>query len=307
MPARCDGDDGAELIAAEAAEDFKRQIEQAGAVRVRAGDLMAAFGLADMGQEARESVADTLWEADVCAEPSLAGAGIDASTKIKLALVDAAQVNAAVAWHRTPAGKRATLPEARYAISPIAAGTAAVGGALLALASFLPLDQPSGAFARVQSNTLIQHGYWWVLIGAGAIVLAALRAFTTGKRSETTSVLVLGVIAAVLVIYAAQDTSLRTLYPIGVGGEPEVSAPSTVVPLGIVIYVAGAGVLLTLIGGWTMRQTATVAPAVEQEATTRCPECAETILAAARVCRYCGHRLDRGEPKSARPSPTEPS
>lgn len=285
-------DDEAEQIAVEAAEDFKRQVEQAGTVRVQAGDLMAAFGITDMGQESRELVADALWEAGVCAEPSLAGERIDTSTKIKLAPVNPAQVNAAVAWRRTPAGKRATLPEARYAISPVAAGTAAAGGVLLALALFLPLDQPSGAFARVQSNTLIQHGYWWVLIGAAAIVLAASRAFTTGKRSETTSVLVLGVIAAVLVIYAAQDTSLRTLYPIGASGEPEASAAGTVVPLGIAIYVAGAGVLLALIGGWTMRQTAAVVSTVQPEPTTRCPECAETILAAARVCKHCGHRLE---------------
>ena len=106
------------LIAAEAAEDYKRQVERAGTVRVRAGDLMAAFGLVGMGQEARESVADALWEAGVCAEPSLAGAGIDVGTKIKLAPVDTAQVNAAVAWRRTPAGKRAASPEVRYAIGP---------------------------------------------------------------------------------------------------------------------------------------------------------------------------------------------
>ncbi|MGA8364511.1 MAG: zinc ribbon domain-containing protein [Solirubrobacteraceae bacterium] len=285
-------DEDAAPIAAEAAEDFKRQVQQARTVRVRADDLMAAFGLATLEQDARESVADALWEAGVCAEPSLAGAGIDAGTKIKLAPVNATQVNAAMAWRQTPAGKRSARPEARYAISPVAAGTAAVGGVLLALASFLPLDQPSGAFARVQSNTLIQHGYWWVLIGAAVIVLAALRAYTTGKRSETTSVLVLGVIAAVLVIYAAQDTSLRTLYPIGASGEPEASATGTVVPLGIAIYVAGAGVLLALIGGWMMRQTAAVVQAVEPELTTRCPECAETILAAARVCKHCGHRLE---------------
>jgi hypothetical protein len=285
-------DDETGLIAAEAAEDFKRRVRQAGAVRVQAGDLMAAFGLTGMEQEARESVADALWEAGVCAEPSLVSTRIDATTKIKLAPVDTAQVNAAMAWRQTPAGKRATPHEARYAISPLAAGTAVGGGALLALASFLPLDQPSGVFARVQSNTLIQHGYWWVLVGAAAIVLAALRAYTTGKRSETTSVLALGVIAAVLVVYAAQDTSLRTLYPIGASGEPEASATGTVVPLGIAIYVASAGVLLALLGGWTMRQTAAAVPAIEPEHTTRCPECAEMILAAARVCKHCGHRLE---------------
>lgn len=286
-------DDETALIATEAAEDFKRRVEQAGAVRVQARDLLVAFGITGFESDARELVADALWEAGLRTEPSLANARIDASTKIKLLPVTPAQVDAAVAWRQTPAGKRAALSEARYAISPVAAGTAAVGGVLLALASFLPLDQPSGAFARVQSNTLIQHGYWWVLIGAAAIVLAALRAYTTGKRSETTSVLVLGVIATVLVIYAAQDTRLRTLYPIGTGGEPETSATGTVAPLGIAIYVAGAGVLLTLLGGWMMRQTAAAVSVIGPEATTRCPECAETILAAAHVCKHCGHRLER--------------
>lgn len=37
-------DDTTEQIAAEAAEHFKRQVEQAGTVRVQAGDLLAAFG-----------------------------------------------------------------------------------------------------------------------------------------------------------------------------------------------------------------------------------------------------------------------
>lgn len=280
-------DDEAGLIAAEAAADFKRQVEQAGTVRVQVGDLLAAFGLTGTEQETRESAADALWEAGVRTEPSLSGARIDAGTKIKLALVDAAQADAAMAWQQTPAGKRAALPEPRHAVSPVVAGTAAVGGALLALASFLPLDEPSGALARVQSNTLIQHGEWWLLLVGAAIAIAALRAYTTGKRSEATSVLVLGVIAAALVVYAAQDTSLRTLYPIGAGGEAETSATATVVPLGIAIYVAGAGVLLALIGGWTTRQTAAVVP------------CAETILAAARVCRYCGHRL---EPAASEPA-----
>ncbi|MGA9314516.1 MAG: hypothetical protein WBV77_07805 [Solirubrobacteraceae bacterium] len=285
-------DDETALIAAEAAEDFKRRVEQAGTVRVQAGDLLAAFGITGFESDERELVADALWESGLRTEPSLASASIDASTKIKLVPVSPTQVGAAVAWRQTLAANREARPEARYAISPVAAGTAAGGGVLLALASFLPLDQPSGAFARVQSNTLIQHGYWWVLIGAAAIALAALRAYTTGKRSETTSVLVLGVIAAVLVIYAAQDTSLRTLYPIGAGGEPETSATGIVVPLGIAIYVAGAGVLLALLGGWMMRQTAAAVSVIEPEAMTRCPECAETILVAAHVCKHCGHRLE---------------
>src|SRR4029079_2815589 len=32
------------------------------------------------------------------------------------------------------------------------------------------------------------------------------------------------------------------------------------------------------------------------EATKVCPECAETVKAAAKVCRFCGHRFDAAAP-----------
>lgn len=34
-------------------------------------------------------------------------------------------------------------------------------------------------------------------------------------------------------------------------------------------------------------------PATDDRPTKTCPDCAETILAAARVCRYCGYRFER--------------
>jgi ribosomal protein L32 len=263
-----------ETVGEDAAQHFRRKLDEAGTLRVRAGELMSAFGFTDMAPETRESVADMLWEAGLRTEPSLGSSRIRRRSKLKL----------------MPAN--AGLVETRYAINPVGTVMAVVGGLLFALASFLPLDEPGGAFARVQSNSLIQHSEWWLLIVGAAIVVVALRSYTSGQRKQATSVLVLSVIAVGMAIYVAQNTGLRTLYPIGLSGEPEETGAGTVVPLGIAIYVAGAGALLALLGGWTMRRTAEIVTAAEDEATQRCPDCAETILAAARVCKHCGYRLD---------------
>jgi DNA-directed RNA polymerase subunit RPC12/RpoP len=67
---------------------------------------------------------------------------------------------------------------------------------------------------------------------------------------------------------------------------------SALARIGIGVYVAGAGGLITALGGIVMRQSP-LADTLEGEPTIRCPDCAETILAAAHVCKHCGHRLTK--------------
>jgi ribosomal protein S27AE len=189
--------------------------------------------------------------------------------------------------------------DTQYTISPVGVWIACLGGALLALSTFLPLDEPSGRFARVQSNTLIQHEGWllgWSLILAGALI--ALSA-VAGKRrpiSGRISVVLLSFLAIALVVDSVSDKSLRTLYPIGGNGQPEASAVGTVVPLGVAVYIAGAGAAMSLIGGCVMLRTRQVIAPTVAQLTRQCPDCAETILADAHVCGYCGYRFD--EPPS---------
>lgn len=170
-------------------------------------------------------------------------------------------------------------------VSPVGIGLAALGGGLVALSALLPLDESGSAFARVQSNSLIQHE-GWVLIALG--VLIALAAATLRERSFW--ICVLGIMAGAAVAHFASDKGLRTLYTINSNGEPNSEGPSTVVPLGIAIYVMGVGAALAFIGGWVMTSTRQYEETARS--TTECPDCAETILADARVCKHCGLRFD---------------
>jgi len=176
-------------------------------------------------------------------------------------------------------------PEEHYTVNPVGIGLAVLGGVLLVVSVFLPLDEPSSVFERIQENTLIQHEGWMLIVLGATIVLAA-----ASSNPKSIAVCILSVIAGGLIVYTGLDKSLRTLYPIGSGGEAEATGKGIVVPLGLAIYIAGAGAVLAFAGGLTTFPRRKVVNSSEER--QRCPECAETILAAARVCKHCGYRFD---------------
>jgi hypothetical protein len=176
--------------------------------------------------------------------------------------------------------------EAGYGTVGIAVSV--IGGAMIAVSAFLPLDEPRYALSRVSENTLVQHEGWWLIAMGAVIALAAV-----ASKRRVMAVILLSLIAAAFVVRFGSDKALRTLYPLGANGEAQEGAGGTVVPLGIAIYIAGAGAALAFVGALTMWGSKEIAaPAPEAEPTKRCPDCAETILAAARVCKHCGARLD---------------
>ena len=68
-------------------------------------------------------------------------------------------------------------------INPLGVGLAAIGALTMAIAAFLPLDEPGGEFAYVQQNTLIQHGGWLLIALAVGIVAAIYRVYRGGTRT----------------------------------------------------------------------------------------------------------------------------
>lgn len=106
------------------------------------------------------------------------------------------------------------------------------------------------------------------------------------NRNDWYVSLIISFFGAIGVLIWATNDSLRTLYPIGLDGAADSTKQSSVADWGISIYVAGFGVLLGLVGSLTLRQATSVGSAKK-----KCPDCAEAVLADARVCKHCGYHF----------------
>ncbi|MDT5015613.1 MAG: hypothetical protein QOD39_1773, partial [Mycobacterium sp.] len=114
---------------------------------------------------------------------------------------------------------------------------------------------------------------------------SAVAAFTT--RNAWQLPLLGGIAAAIGTTIWATNTAMRTLYPVGLDGRADASKPGQVADWGISIYVAGVGVALAIAGSSMLRTDGTSASISKM----KCPDCAETVLADAKVCKHCGFRF----------------
>ena len=151
----------------------------------------------------------------------------------------------------------------------------------MAISAFLPLVEPSGTFRMVEHNTLIQRGGWLFIALALGIGASGYRV-SQGRWTARSVPIVLCVSAVGLIVLNYKD--LRTLYPVGPDGNPITTEPGMVANPGIALYVVGAGVAAAFIGSVMLLQS-------RQAKTKKCPDCAETVLADANVCKHCGCRF----------------
>ena len=167
-----------------------------------------------------------------------------------------------------------------------AIGLAIAAAALAVISVFLPRVE-SAAFLRIQENTLIQSGDGWIIIGCAiGIAGAAYRVYR--DRANTWAVLILGLVILGVAIYAGSGDRLELKSAGSVFGEERTDIGSP----GIGIYAAGAAGVLAIFAGWSLAGRSGTAFETESDQRTKtCPECAETVLSAARVCKHCGYRF----------------
>ena len=194
-------------------------------------------------------------------------------------------------------------------LNPVGVGLAVAGSCAAILSIFLPLVQTPG-FAGVASNSLIQNEGAGTGISLRIVLLAVIamgltyRYYRRGRGSW--GVIVCGVLLVVGAFVDANNDEITTLYLLDDNGELLGEGDSWIARLGIALYVTGVGGALTAVGGVLMMRDGervasgaddgaawSGAPDGASAATKTCPDCAETVLAAANVCKHCGYRFDQ--------------
>jgi hypothetical protein len=146
-------------------------------------------------------------------------------------------------------------PAASQPRNPLALGLTIVGALGIAIATFLPFNEPVGLH-RIEHNTLIQNGTGWILVILALVIAASGYSVGQGQSNKWLGAAIPCVLAALLVLWLATDEDLHTLYPVGPDGHLNKNQPGVVTTLGIAVYVAGAGIVTALVGALMLRRTA---------------------------------------------------
>jgi hypothetical protein len=163
----------------------------------------------------------------------------------------------------------------------------ALAAAILAVVSiFLPALE-SSSFSHIEKNTLIQSGTGYLVAGcAVGIAGAVYRVYN--ERKTTWAVFILGAVILAAAIYAGTGSRTELHSVVSLGGRSLTVNGSP----GVGLYAAGAAGVLALFAGWVLAGQGASSFEAEGQKTKVCPDCAETVLDAARVCKHCGHEFD---------------
>lgn len=171
-------------------------------------------------------------------------------------------------------------------------GLAITGAALAIVAVFLPALEAS-EFSGIEKNSMIQSGSGWLVLGcAVGIIGAAYRIYS--RRIKSWSVFVLGLVILGAAVYDGTGDRTKLESVLSFAGESVVVDGSPAVGL----YAAGAAGGLAMFAGLVLAGHVFSSYEGVQRKTKTCPDCAETVLAAARVCKHCGHEFAQLQEKT---------
>lgn len=197
--------------------------------------------------------------------------------------------------------------DVRLVINPVGIGLAVLGALAAIVAVFLPLvDATASPFSGIAANSLVQEDSGEALLLIGLSVAALITTYRYWRRGRPGwGLFCWGVVLLAIAIYDGHNKDLFTLYSLDQSGNLNFMSDAVHGHPGIALYVAGTGGALVLIGAWLMRRSSEpqVTPAADlastDQPTKRCPDCAEIVLAAAKVCKHCSYRFEDPEPSSA--------
>jgi hypothetical protein len=166
----------------------------------------------------------------------------------------------------------------------------AVGGLMVLASMFMPALSSPQLLLGISGNLVIQSDPV-LLVGAVAAVVAAVRYWNSGSVASANLAIYAGFWFLGWTVFDASTSQLVN----GLGANVETDA-------GAGLWTTGVGCLLIAFSGLMMRfpqfgfglVTGPVAPRDEVSAalpTKTCPKCAETVKAAATICRFCQHEF----------------
>jgi hypothetical protein len=166
-----------------------------------------------------------------------------------------------------------------------ALGLAIAAAVLAVVSTFLPALE-SSSFSHIEQNTLIQSGAGYLIIGC-AIGIAGASYRAHNERQATWAVLILGAVILGAAIYSGTGSRTELHSVLAVGGQSINVSGSPAVGL----YAAGAAGVMAMFAGWTLAGQGGSTFGVGEGGAKICPDCAETVLDAARICKHCGHEF----------------
>lgn len=173
--------------------------------------------------------------------------------------------------------------------NPVGAGLALLGAVLILIGTFLPVR--SLASLPIANNSFVAGGDWWVLVLPLTMGVTAAYMLIGATARGVWAVLIASVIAIGTGIYGA-SSHFQTLTLNAAGqalfGVASVKASAAA---GVYLVLAGGIVGLAAAGLLFGKWRPVGVPAYGRR-TKRCPDCAEAIMAEAKVCKHCGYRFD---------------
>jgi hypothetical protein len=172
--------------------------------------------------------------------------------------------------------------------NPVGAGLGILAGLLILIGTFLPIH--SYGSIPIPENSFVADGDWWIIFVALVVGISSAYLMIGATRKGRWPILVASLIAVAVSIYG-QTNQFQKL-PLSAAGQQLFGVSSVQGSAAIGVYLVLAGGITGLVAaGLIFGKWRPVGVPAYNRPAKQCPDCVETVLADAKVCKHCGHRF----------------